>query len=198
MTEKSILLHDETSEKYFKLSTKWITGLFIKNILLSLKNNNPSTILDAGCGTGYISDKINQSLDADIICCDLDFTRLSFAKKHFQLETILADITYLPFKSSTFDTVLAIEIVEHVPEKNSALNEMTRVSKKNVIITVPNDPIFMIANFLRGKNIESFGNPLDHVNHFNKTSLKTFLSTYFSKIEISKNAFLWLIANAYK
>jgi ubiquinone/menaquinone biosynthesis C-methylase UbiE len=195
MTDTSLLLLDETSQKYFRFSTKWITGIFIKRILSYLKKTNPKTILDVGCGTGYLTNIIQNTIDADIVCCDWDLTRLSFAKKWFNLETILADINYLPFKTSSFDMVIAMEIIEHIPNKGDALSEIGRVSEKNVIITVPNDPLFMVANLLRGKNIRSFGNPPDHINHFNKKYLKLTLSAYFPKIEISKNAFFWLIAN---
>jgi ubiquinone/menaquinone biosynthesis C-methylase UbiE len=198
MTKNSLLLQDETSEKYFRFSTRRITGIFIEKIILQLKKNKPKTILDVGCGTGYITDIIKRSLDANIICCDMNSNRISFAKTQFHLETIIADISHLPFKNSSFDTVLAIEIIEHLPNTESAINEIKRVTKANVIITVPNDPYFMIANFLRGKNLKSFGNPPDHINHFNKKTLKSVLSRYYLKGEISKNAFLWLIANVYK
>jgi ubiquinone/menaquinone biosynthesis C-methylase UbiE len=198
MNGNSLLFKDETSEKYFRFSTRRITGIFIKKILLHLKKNNPKNILDIGCGTGYITDIINHSIDANIICCDLNSNRISFAKTQFQLETVIADITYLPFKNSSFDTVLAIEIIEHLPNIESAINEIKRVTNKNVIITVPNDPYFMIANLLRGKNLKSFGNPQDHINHFNKKTFKSTLCKYCLNGEISKNAFLWLIANVQK
>lgn len=191
-------MQDDTTQKYFGFSTKWITRIFIKNVLEQLKKNNPSTILDIGCGTGYISNKIRNSLDTRIICCDRDPIRLSFANKQFNLETVLADINYLPFRASSFDTVIAMEIIEHIPNKHYGLMEIDRVSIGNIIITVPNDPFFMLANFLRGKNLTSFGNPPDHINHFNKKTLKKSLSTYFSKIEVSKNAFFWLIAKIEK
>lgn len=198
MEDTSLLIQDETSQKYFQFSTKWITGIFIKTMLGQLKKNNPKTILDVGCGTGYITDVIQKTVDANIVCCDLDPTRLLFAKTRYDLETILADINFLPFKSSSFDMVIAMEIIEHIPNKDVSLSEIDRVAIKNIIITVPNDPLFMLANFFRGKNITSFGNPSDHINHFNKKSLKLFLSSHFQKIEVSGNAFFWLIANIYK
>jgi ubiquinone/menaquinone biosynthesis C-methylase UbiE len=198
MTENTVLLQDETSEKYFRFSTRRITALFIEKIVQHLKKNDPKIILDAGCGTGFITDIINRSMDVTIVSCDMNAHRISCAKTQFHLETVIADITHLPFRSSSFDTVLAIEIIEHLPDKESALDEIKRVTRKNVIITVPFDPYFMIANFLRGKNVRSFGNPPDHVNHFNKKTLKAFLSRFHLKGEISRNAFLWLTADVNK
>ncbi len=196
MTGNSLLLRDETSEKYFRFSTRRITGAFIEKILAKLKENNPKNILDIGCGTGYITDMIKRDMDVNIICCDMNSNRITFARDQFHLETIIGDISHLPFKNSSFDTVLAIEIIEHLPNLESAIMEIKRVTKKNVIITVPNDPYFALANFLRGKNFNTFGNPPDHLHHFNKKTLKSTLSKYFLTVEVSRNAFLWLIANA--
>jgi ubiquinone/menaquinone biosynthesis C-methylase UbiE len=198
MTKSSLLLKDNTSQKYFQFSTKWITGKFIETVVLELKKNKPNTILDVGCGPGYTTYEIKKNINADIICCDLDLIRLIHAKKQFKLETILADIHYLPFKAASFDTVIAMELIEHIPKHEDGLSEIKRVSARNIIITVPNDPLFMLANFLRGNNLKSFGNPPDHVTHFNKKTLKSLLSNYFEKIEISKNAFFWLIAKMEK
>lgn len=198
MNEDSLLVQDSTSEKYFQFQTKWITHLFIKNLINLLKKNNPAFILDVGCGTGYISNKLDNSLNSNIVCCDLNLSRLLIAKSSFQLETLLVDVTYLPFKNAIFDTVLALEVIEHLPNSCAAFEEIKRVSKKNVIISVPNDPFFMMANFLRGKNLKSFGNPPDHLHHFNKKSLMSLLLKYFSEIKISRNAILWLMADAYK
>jgi SAM-dependent methyltransferase len=199
MTEESLLFRDETSRKYFRFSTRWITGIFIGTIIQLLRQKRPETLLDIGCGTGYITDKIKRSVDTGVVCCDVDFTRLLFAKKEFGLETVLADVRSLPFKNGAFDTVLATEVIEHIPDLHPALEEIERVAGNNVIITVPNDPWFMLANFFRGKNLATLGNPPDHINHFNKRSLKTALSaSRFSKVEVTGNAFLWLLADADK
>lgn len=194
MNEDNILICDETSAKYCKISTKWITNLFIDNIIQKLSRSRPLLLLDIGCGTGFITQKISSSLESKVICCDIDLKRVSFAKSYYQLETILADITYLPFKSSSFDMVIAIEVFEHLPNTDTALLEIRRVMVQNAIFTVPNEPFFMLANFLRGKNTFSYGNPQDHINHFNTKTFKSFLSKFFLSVKVSTNAFLWLIA----
>ncbi len=49
------------------------------------------------------------------------------------------DATQLKFANSTFDFVLALEILEHIPDYKSALSEFSRVLKKDglLIITTP-------------------------------------------------------------
>ncbi len=52
---------------------------------------------------------------------------------------VVADVTALPFADNTFDLVCAFEVLEHLPfEKfEQALRELRRVSKRNVIISLP-------------------------------------------------------------
>ena len=194
LSDNSMFLRGDMSDKYYRFSTRWITGLFIRNIIDQLHKYSPESILDAGCGTGYIANEIKKSFNGTIISFDLDKNRLSIANKYFGLETIIADINCLPFKDNVFDIALAIEIIEHLPNNKNAFAELRRVVKSAVIITVPNDPYFMIANFLRGKNLKTFGNPRDHICHFNKNLLKLALSPHFSLIEIKNNAIFWLTA----
>lgn len=49
-----------------------------------------------------------------------------------------------------------------------------------MIITIPHEPWFRLSNLLVLKNVLRFGNPIDHINHWNKTSFRKFLT----KIEL--------------
>lgn len=53
--------------------------------------------------------------------------------------TIRGDIQDIPFADDTFDTILAIEVLEHIPEPLEALRECARVLRPNghLILTVP-------------------------------------------------------------
>lgn len=192
--DKQYLTTDETSAKYFNRITRGITRRFIDNLLAELKSLQPETILDVGCGTGYITNIMSNELDSTVIGCDMDSNRISFARGNFGQEVIIADITQLPFRDDSFDIVVASEILEHINCTEAALNEIARVAKKCVVITVPNEPYFRIANFLRGKNVTRFGNPSGHVNHYNKESLQKLLETKFPVLEIKINAIIWLMA----
>ena len=53
---------------------------------------------------------------------------------------IKANAPRLPFKDNSFDTVLAIELLEHTDKENGArlLGELKRVAKLRAIVTTPN------------------------------------------------------------
>ncbi len=195
--EEGQFIRDETAQKYFKRSTGWITRIFIGNVIRDLAELKPDSILDVGCGTGYVTDIISGSLKVNVVGCDLDKKRLSVARRHFNQEVIVADVTRLPFRDGSFDAVVAMEILEHLQNPDPALSELKRIARRYLVITVPNDPYFMLANVLRGKNLRNFGNPPDHILHFNKGSLSRYLSENFRNVTIRTNAWLWLLATVY-
>lgn len=45
--------------------------------------------------------------------------------------------TNLPYKDSSFDTVILSDVIEHIKDWKKAVDESIRVSRKKVIITVP-------------------------------------------------------------
>jgi ubiquinone/menaquinone biosynthesis C-methylase UbiE len=51
----------------------------------------------------------------------------------------IADIRDLPFVDASFDTVIAFEVLEHIPwdQVEKALAELHRVTKRYVIISIP-------------------------------------------------------------
>lgn len=57
----------------------------------------------------------------------------------------VADVKKLPFSDNEFDVSLAFEILEHIPfsDFKIGLSELTRVSKKYVIISIPNSSSYI-------------------------------------------------------
>lgn len=58
---------------------------------------------------------------------------------HPLLTQVRASATKLPFKNSSFDVVLSIDMLEHLfsSDRKKAIEEMIRVAKKKVLIAVP-------------------------------------------------------------
>ncbi|MDP6360828.1 MAG: methyltransferase domain-containing protein, partial [Planctomycetota bacterium] len=54
-----------------------------------------------------------------------------------QLVAHRMDVTELNFDDSSFDVTTALEVVEHIPDAQEAINEITRVSRQAVIVSVP-------------------------------------------------------------
>ena len=83
---------------------------------------------------------------------------------------VFGDIGALPFPDDTFDLVLAIEVLEHVPDPDAALREVARVACADVLISVPREPMWRAANVARGKYWKALGNTPGHIQHWGKRS----------------------------
>ncbi|GAB6179348.1 hypothetical protein JCM14036_06670 [Desulfotomaculum defluvii] len=107
-----------------------------RQVLQDILDNIPNdveSVLDVGCGDGYITNSLPKSLRV----VGLDSSRE--ALKYVQRETRIGDIKKLPFPDNSFDLVMANDVLEHLTmeERQQSLRELARVSTKYIIITVP-------------------------------------------------------------
>ena len=108
--------------------------------LLSTHIKSGSSILDVGCGSGWLS-KQCLKYDANVFPIDLGILGVKDARKrypevgHFQV----GDVYKLPFVDSVFDSLVLSEVLEHIENVSMALRESRRVIKDggHVMISVP-------------------------------------------------------------
>jgi hypothetical protein len=76
-----------------------------------------------------------------IVGLDIFRENLFFSKKYGAYDDlVLADIRFLPFKEDSFDTIVAVEVIEHIKKDSGHdfLANLEKISIKRVIITTPN------------------------------------------------------------
>jgi ubiquinone/menaquinone biosynthesis C-methylase UbiE len=99
----------------------------------------------------------------------------------------------LCFKDKTFDMVLLSEVLEHLSEPENGIEEAKRVSQGYVLVTVPNEPYWRIANMLRLSYLRDFGNTPGHVQHYTKKKFGEILRRHFSRVRMMCST-IWIIA----
>lgn len=168
---------------------------FYSALISLVKPLSPKTILDAGCGEGFSMNKLSiNGIGEKIEGIEFSKEAISFGKKLFPNLIFREGSVYnLPYEDDSFDLIICTEVLEHLEEPAKALKEMLRVSKKYLIISVPNEPFFMMSNFLRGKNLFRFGNDEGHINHWNPLSLKSYLRQNKIKIRKLSLPFPWIL-----
>lgn len=95
------------------------------------------TILDIGCGTGAMSAKLEQF--GTVVSADFSPLALEYSRRRSLKRLCAADAMRLPFRTGSFDAIIALDILEHLPDDEAALREFHRVLKPggHVIASVP-------------------------------------------------------------
>jgi SAM-dependent methyltransferase len=98
------------------------------------------TVLDVGCGKGEAMSFLKKHVGFELVGVDIfsPYLRISKETKSYQ-DVILADVTHLPFKDSQFDTVICMEVLEHLDKEDGEklFQELERVTKRQILITTP-------------------------------------------------------------
>ncbi|MEK7641472.1 MAG: class I SAM-dependent methyltransferase [Patescibacteria group bacterium] len=90
----------------------------------------PRNILEIGVGDKVFGSYIKENTNIAYVGADYDAT---------VSPDVIADILKLPFKDEEFDVVCVFEVLEHLPfgQFEKALAELSRVSVKHVLISLP-------------------------------------------------------------
>ena len=115
--------------------------------LLDYFGKNLST-LEVGSAEGYITRSLAlKEVVSHGAAYDKSSLRLNKGRRKADLEGlngkiqfILGDAKNLPFKDKTYDVVMLLDVLEHIPKKEDvikSLKEAYRVASKGVIISVP-------------------------------------------------------------
>lgn len=137
-------------------------------------------ILDIGCADGVFSRVILEKSKAkEVIGIDVLKASVDWAKRHWQdkrMKFMVADAHKLPFESSIFDAVVALEVLEHVASPRKVLAEVKRVLKKGgyAVFLVPSDNfLFKFIWFFWTKSRGKI---------WDETHIQTYSNNYLSRI----------------
>lgn len=96
-----------------------------------------------------------------------------------------ADLVALPFRADTFELVLAIEVLEHVADPDAALGEIARVATGTVLLSVPREPLWRLANIARGRYWRTLGNTPGHVQHWGRAGFARLVSRHLDVTRVT-------------
>ena len=162
----------------------------------ALPSEQPAAVLEVGVGEGEISAKLRSLYpDAHIVGIDLHDDDLAVEWRTRDFVGVYGDIARLPFPPLSFDLVMAIEVLEHVHEPAAALAELVRVSRGRLVLSVPREPIWRVANMARGKYLAELGNTPGHVQHWSRRSFVELVGSQLEVVSVS-TPFPWTMIEA--
>jgi SAM-dependent methyltransferase len=154
-----------------------------------LQQAAPASVLDAGCGEGVVYRAMRQrGFAGSWSGCDFSAAAVTFAAGLSpEAQWRQASLFDLPDADNSVDMVFCSEVLEHLPEPEKALAELTRVSRRWLLLSVPYEPLFRIltrlsillklggdpghVNFWRPAAFQSFAAAAGDIRHWERTTI---------------------------
>jgi SAM-dependent methyltransferase len=178
---------------------------FLRTVGGLVEQSQARTLADIGCAEGFVMRYLRE-LNPGLVCTgvDVDLNALQrgrtltrgLAFQYIGCTFAQASIYALPYPVQAFDLILCTEVLEHLHRPEAALAELTRVSRRFCLLSVPLEPLFRLANFLRGKSIRRLGDDIDHMNHWGKAGFVKFLRGSGLTARAIAAPFPWLVVLA--
>ncbi len=128
----------EYVKEYFDSPASWQETLLpyqvqMQRDIVRLIPSDVTTVLDAGCGNGLITNILPDWLQVT----GLDRSATALADVHWP--TAIGDVTDLPYPDQSFDLVMCNDVIEHLDDadRQQAVRELARVTNRYLIISIP-------------------------------------------------------------
>jgi 2-polyprenyl-3-methyl-5-hydroxy-6-metoxy-1,4-benzoquinol methylase len=188
-----------TFDKYGSRNTvvRRLMARFDQAVSALLAQAEPDSILDVGCGEGVLTyEWATRRPSTRIVGLDLPDEHLQLewsARSAPNLEFVPGTAESLPFSENEFDLVTAVESLEHVADPGAMLEQMARIARRHLLVSVPREPLWRALNLLRGAYVARLGDTPGHLNHWSKRGLADVLGGYGEIVEL-RSPLPWTVA----
>lgn len=175
--------YDEEGQKDYQTSLykadDWVHNR-MKNMVIGYSKQlckRSHTILDAGCAEGLylreLSSFVTQTYGIDISTSKIR-RGLEYAQEFHNVNLLISVLVAMPFPSASFDLVLSIETLEHVPAPDKALREIYRVVRPGgwLICSVPTEQDEYLGSWKRER---TWREKSGHLHSFSQQGFKKLL-----------------------
>jgi 2-polyprenyl-3-methyl-5-hydroxy-6-metoxy-1,4-benzoquinol methylase len=173
---------------------RYLLRRFHRQIASLLKATGAEKILDAGCGEGFVVSYLLQGNDR-LAITGIDCSPQAIEMARQMVPGVLfnvGDLREMPYGDDSFDLVMCLEVLEHLPDPHKGLRELRRVTSVHCLVSVPHEPFFRATNFLRGRHVPAWGRDPEHLQHWTARQFRRLVEQYF-EVERFVYSFPWVI-----
>lgn len=158
-----------------------LVNRFMKAILARVQQAGSQEVHEIGCGEGHILGMLARNgfkvRGCDVATRSLDVARAESIRHGLDIPLAVKSVYDLDPAVDAADTVLCCEVLEHLIEPEKALERLTAVARKDLILSVPREPLWHILNLARGKYWSAMGNTPGHYQHWTRQGFLDFVAT---------------------
>lgn len=187
--------------EYYENESLWTEERFLNNDqeLNRFKNIHSlipaatNSILDVGCGNGAFL-KYLEDNGPNIKKAGFERSQTAIANKVCKSEIITGSSDRIDYPDNSFDVVLALEVIEHLPFRiyESTIKELQRIASKHIIISVPYRER---QRLIKCPYCGCSFSPYFHLRSFNEKIIKAlfngFVSTQILYINRYRDYYVW-------
>lgn len=170
---------------------QWMMNGFDATLSKFVSDAAPETIHEVGCGEGFW---VMTWAQEGRVVKGTDFSSqvIGMAKDNAKKRQLDADIFEVKSiydvdaATDSADLVVCCEVMEHVDDPESAFEALTRIVGRDLIVSVPREPMWRILNMARGKYLGDFGNTPGHLNHWSSSGIRKLAEQYFDVVSLEK------------
>ena len=168
---------------------KWMMNNFKADLSDLVVRAAPESIHEIGCGEGYW---VLHWREQGFLARGCDFSKevIDIARENSINRGLPASIFEsrsiydLDTAQDSADLVVCCEVLEHLENPEAGLQALQKVVNRNLIVSVPQEPLWCALNLTRGKYIKRWGNTPGHVQHWSKRNFIQLVSRYFEVVEV--------------
>lgn len=142
--------------------------------LVDIKPNDK--LLDVGTGYGFFLDEVVKGSGLEVTGVELSKQEAAFGRDNLKLNVINALLSNAGLETNSFDIATSFEVIEHIPDPRTFLQEIRRYIK-------PNGHLLIMTDNFESKNAKSMGAgfpkwiPHSHICHFGAQTFENVISS---------------------
>lgn len=137
---------ERTGQKLYPFKTGKAELPRVRRVLSFLHGVEFETLLDVGSGRGvFLLPFLEEFPHVEVTSLDLLEKRVTFLNElaaggYSRLAAFEKNICDQPFRSNSFDVVTLLEVLEHIPAVDKAIQSAVNMARQYVVVTVPSKP----------------------------------------------------------
>ena len=135
-------------DEHEALKKEWaIRRITLKNLLKYLRRkHHKRSILEVGCGNGWLSHQLASSLNVEVVGLDVNETELMQGARVFKddrnLSFLSADVFTADFKKDGFDIIVLASSIQYFPSLSQLIQRLLDLLKPSGEIYILDSPLY--------------------------------------------------------